>query len=134
MILHESSGPLRYIRGQAGSYKLIVEVDRDIVGLYRRLLPRWIRTNPQAYAPHISVIRRETPVYAYRWGKREGQEVPFVYSPVVHAGGVYYWLNAYSLALEEIRLELGLPLIDRFGVEAEGFRKTFHITIGNTKC
>jgi hypothetical protein len=42
-------------------------------------------------------------------------------------------LNVFSVRLEEIRAELGLPVDAPFHQPPVGFKKTFHITIGNLK-
>jgi hypothetical protein len=67
------------------------------------------------------------------WGKYEGQEIDFSYENVIHSGTVYYWLNAFSTKLEEIREELGLPVSSQYTLPPEGFVKCFHITIANQK-
>ena len=124
-----SRGRLQY----RGGFNLRVLVDPEIVRYYRRLLPPWVPTNPQLYAPHISVVRREAVPRAEAWGRHEGEEVEFVYSHTVRHGEVYVWLDAWSVRLEEVREELGLSNEERFTPPPAGFRKTFHITIGNWK-
>lgn len=131
--MYQSSGPLRYFRGPHGGYKLIVEVDQGIVDYYRRLMPWWLRPKPQMYPAHISVVRKETPPTISAWGKYEGEVVEFVYTNEVYSGTVYYWLNVFSVRLEEIRLELGLSLEERYTQPPAGFKKTWHITLGNQK-
>lgn len=87
------------------------------------------------HAAHITVVRKEkeVPVRLEHWGKYEGQPVEFLYSPIVHCGKIYYWLHAFCKRLEDIRLELGLPVVSQWTLPPEGFRKAFHITIGNSK-
>jgi len=131
--LFESTGKLRYGRGESGGFKLIVEVDPEIVRYYRSLIPPWIKTNPQMYAPHISVVRREIPASMENWGRYDGENLTFTYSNFVYNGEVYYWLNAYSTRLEEIRLELGLPVSTQYTRPPGDFVKAFHITLGNLK-
>jgi hypothetical protein len=131
-VLFESWGPLRYSIGTA-SYKLVVEVDKGIVNYYRDLLPKYIYLNRQMYAPHISVIRHEVPPNLEHWGKYEGEEVRFFYKPSVRHGTVYYWLDVFCVRLEEIRLELGLPVSSPYTRPPDGFSKCFHCTIGNVK-
>jgi hypothetical protein len=130
-ILFESVGTLRYSVGT--TYKLIVEVDPEIVRYYRSLIPPWIKTNPQMYAPHISVVRKEIPPVLDFWGKYEGQKLSFHYSNIVYNGTVYWWLNAYSKRLEEIRVELGLPVSTQYTRPPGDYVKCFHITLGNQK-
>lgn len=132
-MLHKTTGILRYYRGEEGGYKLIVEVDPEIVRYYRYLLPKWIQTNRQMYAPHISVVRRETPTHPEFWGVYEGEEIEFHYTHTVYNGTVYYWLNAFCTKLEYIRTELGLPVSTEYTRPPDGFIKCFHCTIGNLK-
>jgi hypothetical protein len=141
--LFTSWGPLRYnkpsalepelvVAEQVG-YKLILEVDQGIVNYYRDLMPPYLKTNPQMYAAHISVVRREVPPIREYWGKYEGEVIEFQYIPVVHHGRVYYWINCFSKRLEEIRIELGLPVSSEYTRPPDTFEKVFHCTIGNVK-
>jgi hypothetical protein len=129
--MFESVGVLRY--SNQPLLKLVLEVDRGIYHFYRSMVPKAVGLQGQRYAPHISVVRKEVPPLMEFWGKHEGEQVPFKYSNVVHNGQVYYWLNAYSTRLEEIRKELGLPLSSKYTQPPGGFEKCFHITIGNVK-
>lgn len=131
--MFNSVGILRYSRLDNGDYKLIVEVDTEIVRYYRYLTPKWVVSNPQAYPAHISVVRKEEPVFLENWAKYDGHLVEFQYSSTVHSGTVYHWLNAFSTRLEEIRLELGLPVSSPYTRPPDNFSKCFHITIGNRK-
>ena len=126
--LFTTSGILRY-----GKDKMFVEVDPEIVRYARALIPKWIRTNPQKYRPHISVVRRETPPNFHLWMKHEGEKIEFQYANTVHSGKVYWWLNAFSVTLEEIRQELGLPVSSQYTRPPGPYIKCFHITIGNVK-
>lgn len=131
--LHASLGPLRYHRGPLGGYKLIVEIDQAIVDYYRRLMPWWLRPQPQKYRAHVSVVRKEVPPEPAAWGRHEGEVVGFCYSGEVHSSATYYWLNVFSTRLEELRLELGLSVEEKHTPPPPGFRKTFHTTLGNRK-
>jgi hypothetical protein len=132
--MYWSQGALRYFKAEDSGYKLIVEVDPDITRYYRSLMPKWYpKTNPQMYAPHISVVRKEVPGNLEAWGKYEGQLVDFAYSNIVHYGTVYCWLNCFCKRLEEIRLELDLPVDSVYTRPPEGFVKCFHTTLGNRK-
>lgn len=131
--LHNSTGILKYFRGEGGGYKLILEIDQNIVEYYRSLMPKYIKTNKQMYSAHISVVRKEVPPNESLWGKYEGEEFPFTYGSTVYAGTVYYWINCFSVRLEETRLELGLPVSSIYTLPPEGFTRCFHCTIGNTK-
>ena len=132
-MIYQSKGPLRYsYEGDVG-HKLIVEVDPEIASFYRSLIPKYHKLNPQRYRPHISVVRKEVPINMECWGKYEGDLVEFEYSNEVHHGTVYWWLNAFSYKLEEIRLELGLPVSTEYTRPPGDYIKCFHITIGNNK-
>ena len=133
-MLHKSKGTLRYSyhEGDVG-FKLILEVDPGITSFYCSLIPKHITLNPQRYAAHISVVRKEQSVNMNYWGLYEGQQVEFEYETYIYHGKVYWWLNAFSTRLEEIRLELGLPVTSEYTRPPDGFVKCFHITLGNTK-
>jgi hypothetical protein len=133
MSLYWSKGTLVYGADNNGLSKLNVLVDPGIVSLYRALIPPYYTANPQMYAPHISVVRKETPPNMEFWGKYEGEVVEYAYSPEIHRGTVYWWLNAFCVRLEEIRTELGLPVSSQYTMPPEGFVKCFHITLGNSK-
>lgn len=113
--------------------KLIVEADRELGAYYYSLVPKFLRINHQRYNPHISVVRKEVPPKMEHWGKYEGEEIEFFYDPFVWSGTVYYWINVFCSRLEEVRLELGLPVASEYTLPPEGFAKCFHLTIGNTK-
>lgn len=126
--LHKSTGILKYYPN-----KLIVEIDQEISNYYRKLIPKWIKTNKQMYQAHISVVRNEIPPNMQYWDKYEGNEIEFYYENIVRFGTVYCWLNVFSTRLEEIRIELGLPVSSMYTLPPEGFTKCFHATLGNFK-
>ena len=115
------------------SYKLIVEADQGISDFYRALIPKYYYAKPQKYPAHISVVRKEVPVNLENWGKYEGEKIEFFYQSYIHIGTVYFWLNVFCCRLEEIRLELGLPVDSPYTLPPEGFNKCYHMTIGNKK-
>jgi len=131
-VLYSSTGVLRYSRGTVG-YRLVVNIDPEITRYYRSLVPKWIKLNAQMYPPHISVVRHEVPVCLEAWGKYEGERVTYQYSPVIHHGEVYWWLNVFATRLEEIRVDLGLPVSSMYTRPPDGYAKVFHTTLGNTK-
>jgi len=133
MLLHKSKGTLRYSHTGDAGFKLVLEVDPGIASFCRSMMPKYITLNPQRYAPHISVVRHEHSVNMEYWGKYEGQQVEFEYTNYVHNGRVYWWINAFSTRLEEIRAELGLTVHDKYTQPPDGYTKCFHITLGNTK-
>lgn len=122
-------GILRYFENP---YKLIVEIDSEISYYYAALVPKYFRLNRQKYAPHISVVRNETPVKMEYWGKHEGMSVPFYYNNEIENDEKYFWLGASSKDLESVRVELGLVNVNWVTKTPDGSHD-FHITIGNTK-
>lgn len=124
-----SSGKLIY---NNDPYKLIVEIDSEIVKYYRSLVPKYIKLNQQRYAPHISVVRKKIPPIMSLWGKHEGRIINFQYENIIYNNDTYYWLNVISPDLESIREELGLSPVSETTRSPDGIHK-FHTTIGNTK-
>lgn len=129
----KSIGVLRYENAKNYDYKLALYIDPEISRYYRALIPKWIKSSPQMYPPHISIVRKEIPPNLEFWGKYEGKKIEFEYEPVIKFGRVYCWLDCFCNRLEEIRLELGLPVDSRYTLPPEGFRKCFHSTLGNFK-
>jgi hypothetical protein len=125
-----STGILRYGDDPC---KLVLEIDQQISDYYLRLLPKSISYNRQKYRAHVSVVRKEIPVNMEFWRKYEGEEVEFFYEGIVRFSENYCWLNVFSVRLEEIRLELGLPVDSPFTLPPAGFSKCYHTTIGNFK-
>lgn len=132
MELFKSTGRLKYDMAEYG-YKLIVEADRGLAAYYKSLIPKWIETKPQKYPAHISVVRKEAPSNLEVWGKYDGESIEFTYSNIVHRGQVYFWLNVFCTRLEEIRLELGLPVSSEYTKPPDGWVKCFHLTLANCK-
>lgn len=130
--IYWARGPLHYHHDKG--YKLVVEVDRGLSDYYRSLIPKWNEVAPQMYPPHISVVRKETPKNLDVWGKYEGKIVEFAYTNHVYEGTVYWWLNAFSKELEDIRIELGLPVSTRYTrPPSDKWIRCFHLTLGNKK-
>lgn len=113
-------------------YKLIVNVDDGIGDYYRSLIPKAWQVKKPMYPSHISTVRNEAPKNMMAWNKYQGMNISFEYDGIIYNDEVYFWLNAYSPKLEEIRLELGLSNLSQFTRSPDGKHK-FHITIGNTK-
>lgn len=131
--LFKSIGKLHYSITDVG-YKLIVSVDPGIAMYYRSMIPKYIAIpRPQKYPAHISVVRKEIPPNLQFWEKYEEEPVEFFYSPVIYNDDRYFWLNAYCIQLENIRIELGLPVSSKYTRPPGEYRKIFHITIGNIK-
>lgn len=117
---------------EQGNFKLIVEVDPEISAYYRSLIPRYYRVSRQRYAPHISVIRDEKVLYPDEWEKFQGKEIVFWYSGIIHNDDTYFWLEANSWDLQDIRVKLGLTSTSRITRSPDGSH-SFHITLGNLK-
>jgi hypothetical protein len=113
-------------------YKLIVEVDDEIGKFYRSLIPKYLNVQRPMYPTHISTVRNETPPNLSVWGKYQNKEIEFEYDNYIYSGEVYYWLNAYSSHLEDIRLELGLSNTSPYTRSPDG-RHRFHMTLANLK-
>lgn len=127
--MFSSVGTLEY---SENPYKLIVSVDDNIGRYYYSFIPKYVYARIQMYPSHISVVRKEIPKNMLAWRKYQGQEISFEYEPFIYNDETYYWLNAYSPTLEDIRVELGLAPRSRYTYSPDG-RHKFHITIGNTK-
>lgn len=134
MSWYDASGVLRYVFDEKIGHKLTVEgIDGGIASYYRSLIPKYLGAQATRYKPHISVVRKDNLAgNVYGWGKREGDIVEFTYGDQIKTDGLYFWLTVYSARLEEIRLELGLPLWNEIE-KPQGFRQSFHITIANRK-
>lgn len=130
--LFPGSGVLRYSRSPEYGFRLVMECDQAIADYYRSLIPQYKKPAPQRYGAHVSVVRKEVPDVA-AWGKYEGETIDFLYTGTVYFGRVYCWLNVFCNRLEEVRLELGLPVRSEYTLPPEGFTKCFHMTIGNYK-
>ncbi len=84
--------------------------------------------------PHITIVRpeKENPKLAH-WGKYEGKELTFKYGNIICWDSIYFWLRVFCVELEDIRLELGLPVESVYTRPPDGHRKIFHLTIANLK-
>lgn len=133
MFLYTGQGYLSYSCIN-GFYRLVLNTRDDLAEYYRKLIPIAYRPMSNLNPSHISVIRKETPTTSH-WGKHQGRRINFQYSPEPIQAGVYWWINAYSVELEAVRFDLGLPVVGgKFNYPLpEGYRRRFHITIGNTK-
>jgi hypothetical protein len=109
--LFTSKGTLRYGRT---SWWLCVDCDQNLADYYRALMPKAWDARRGRYDAHITVSRDEEPVNKEAWKKYDGQQIEFFYLPGVKFGKIYYWLDIYCKQLEEIRLELGLPVVNLF--------------------
>lgn len=130
-VFHESTGKLQYSK----DWRLVLRVDQDLADYYRSLIPPWMCNQRPRWPAHVTVVRQdvEEPVHKQHWWKYNNRTVSFIYSPYIHQGKVYYWINVWCKILEEIRAELGLPVHSKYTLPPEGFKKNFHCTIANMK-
>lgn len=140
--LFASSGILNYTKVEPynegtiqNPYRLTLDVDKELARYYRSLIPKCYLTNLPRYSPHITVVRpeKETPINMEYWERYQGEEIPFYYDHQIFSDETYYWLNAFSDTLENIRSELGLPISSMYTRPPTGYVKCFHITIANKK-
>ena len=128
--MNQSSGTLEYsIKGDY--YRLVVLVDPELHRFFRSTIPKYYICKPQRYAPHITVVRGETPC-TDAWDRHAGALVNFEYDPYLHHDGMYWWFNCYSDLLTSVRLELGLAASHKLTSPPDG-TECFHSTIGNSK-
>ena len=133
MAIHKSEGVFSYSVSESTGHKLELICDQGIADFYFALIPRWLYACRQKHRCHVSVVRKEKAVVKpENWGRHEGEKYAFFYDSDVKTDGVYFWLNVYSKALEDVRLGLGLGLWCKRNL-VDGFRHTFHMTIGNLK-
>lgn len=105
-----------------------VLLDQGIGYMYRWLIPRYKKVCIPRHPFHLTVIRyfEEDQVRDDVWGKHHGMVINVQYEDQIQEDDTYYWLNAYSEQVGDIREELGLPRI------RDGFN-CYHLTIGNKK-
>lgn len=133
--MYSSKGIINY-RSDNSGLNVILSIDQEIAKYYRALLPKALRQylRPQLHNTHISVVRKEPIIpNVDNWGKSQDKEIEFFYNGTVRNSERYFWIDAWSLGLEEIRKDLGLSLHSKFVKPADGFNHTFHFTIGNVK-
>lgn len=109
-----------------------MSVDNNLGKYYRWFIPKALSVKEPMYPSHISVVRNEVLPNYEKWGKYQGLKVAFLYEPYIYNDETYYWLNAYSPVLEQVREELGLPMVSDITMSPDKKHK-FHITIGNVK-
>lgn len=109
---------------------LIGYTEDDLSRYYRSLIPKYYYVKPPAYDSHITIVRsfpiENPPNKDQFWNKYQDEIVPIEYDNTIYNNGLYWYLDARSIGIEKIRLELGLPAI-RPPFDC------FHITVGNTK-
>lgn len=128
--MFKSEGVLTY----GPDIRATIWVDPDIARYYRALIPKAKYAKPQKHPAHITVVRIgiEKPKNMQVWGKHEGEEVSFICESVVKFNNPYFYLDAWSEKLGDIREELGLGRYRMPHPESPFFNR-YHITIGNVK-
>ena len=113
-----------------------MEFDQEIADYYRALIPKWLNPQRPRWRAHVTVVRqeKEMPTLLEAWGRYEGERVEFLYDATIKMDKIYFWINVFCVRLEEIRLELGLPVSVVYTLPPDGFGKCFHCTIANMKC
>lgn len=131
MSLFLSSAIVKYGPG----IKVIAEIDQGISEYYRNLIPKYYCVKSQAYSAHITIVRlnKETPTNLENWLKYDGKKISYYYNPIIQNDDNYFWLDAYSEEIGDIREELGLPRFRDDTLFGGVKRKEYHITIGNCK-
>lgn len=115
--------------------KVYALVDQQISDYYRSLIPKYIYVQPQKYKAHITIVRsgKERAPNIIFWGKHEGIIINFKYDSEIKSDSLYFWLDAFSNDIGNIREELGLERF-RNDLTFGGIQRTsYHITIGNKK-
>lgn len=104
---------------------LVAYVDRAIGYYFYSLIPKSKHVIKQKYPPHVTIVRKDREHVA-DWRHLEGKKVEIQIDTEVKSNNKYYWLDAYSQDINDVRVSLGYePFREPFN--------TFHITIGNTK-
>jgi hypothetical protein len=114
---------------------IVAHVDSEISRYYYSLIPKYIDRQPQMYPPHITIVRHgKEKANTSNFGRFANKKIRYYYDPTIYEGNIYFWLNAYSTDIEQIRVELGLTN-RRFNstIPQWPFNQTFHITLGNKK-
>ena len=131
MNLHKSIGKLRYSRHNW----VVLDIDQSIADFYFSMIPKYLTKKKQKYPAHVTVVRAEyeTVLHREHWDKHKDEEIEFFYDSNIKEGEFYYWLDVFSVRLEEIRSELGVSIVAEYTQPPEGFSYCFHTTIANKK-
>lgn len=129
--MYESTGILEYNDDYT---RLVLRIDQAIADYYLSLIPKYRNVIRQRHDAHITIVRsgRDIIVNKECWKKYDKSIIKYYYDGIIRHGKIYYWMDAYSVELEDIRLELGLELYN-FDDKVSEYRKRFHFTIGNVK-
>lgn len=117
-------------KGVVKTYRnwIICELDNEIIKYYRALLPKCLYVSGPREVAHITIVRNFENPDRFGWSKYNGEPIDVLYYSGIQTDkrNLYYWLNAQSDRIIEIRKELGLSAYI-------GLYETLHITVGNTK-
>lgn len=129
--MYEATAVVHYGPG----LRVIAEIDQGICDFYRSLIPKYYCVKPQAYRAHITIVRikKENPTLLDAWDRHDGRVIKYQYEPVIQQDDRYFWLNAYSEEIGDIREELGLPRYRDDTWFGGKLHSSYHITIGNMK-
>ena len=127
--MFQASGRIEYSERS----RVVAWVDDELSRYYRSLIPKAKYVQPQMYPAHITVVRSypiEIVPNREPWGRHEGRIITFEYSGEICYEYPYYYLEAWSQDLNEIRIELGMT---PFRIRGAKMLNCFHLTIGNVK-
>lgn len=112
-----------YARIKFEPWWLILKTDEELIRYYQSYIKKIydVKFEKTTWGSHISVNRGVEPPNKKDWNKYKGEIIPFTYSHKVERVHWFFYVDAYSKRLEDIRKELGLSKLPPCG---------FHITIG----
>ena len=124
--MFESTGRLIYdphARIKQDKWWAIVKTDEGIIEYYKKQIRDHfdLKFEKTVWGSHISAIRGEEPLKKELWNKYPKEKISFTYSNRIYRKHYFFCVDAYSERLEQIREELGLSKLPKFG---------FHLTIG----
>lgn len=120
-------GILKY-SAEGEPFRLVAEVDQDLLEYYRWFIPKWVWNQKPGYRAHVSIVRNEViqPELSHVWGKYAGKSISLWYSNFIKWDRKYIWVNVFSEEMEMIRLELGLTRSRALNPNVG----LFHMTLG----
>ena len=110
----------------------VAYLDKQLSAYYYSLLPKYYMKQRQKYPPHITFLRKSVEAIPNlnvweNFRKNGLQDVAIMYNGDIQFSSPYFFLNAWSEELADLRESLGLSRY-RSGFDC------FHITVGNIKC
>ena len=117
--MYKSIGQLRLHR----DWWLVVHICPELGRYYRRGFNWWNRfagglVGDTKWGPHISVVRKEEPLYWKRWDSYHEIDIEFEYEAKYETDGKHLWLPISCERLLDIREELGLRRRPYYGLHA----------------